>query len=274
MAVFRSCVVFLTCAVALTSCQKAPGGEDVVQAKDFEITTSEFDQALSSIGGTPETNTQSVRRQILETLIDQKLLANQAMAGKLDRVPMVMRNIEASKRAILAQAYLQAHQQRSPVIAPAAIRQFYDENPAVFSHRRVTTVSEVSLNGEAPDVEKYKTIFVNSDGSLSDLLNSLRSDGHPGILMTSIRLPEAFDKATAEHFAALKPGASVVYGLAGAYYFAVVKSVEDAPVDLAAATPIITNMLTERARIQGVKTDLLRLRSTAAIKYVTKSLTP
>ena len=74
-----------------------------------EISVHQINLVLNSAntnGATPEA-VKGMSREVLEKLIDQQLAISQATEKKLDRTPEVVAQIEASKRDILARAYVQ-----------------------------------------------------------------------------------------------------------------------------------------------------------------------
>ncbi|MFX9077455.1 hypothetical protein ABTN32_20565, partial [Acinetobacter baumannii] len=62
---------------------------------------------LSRTPNLPQDRAQAAGKQILQSLIDQELLIQQAQEQKLDRDANVMQAIESAKREILARAYVE-----------------------------------------------------------------------------------------------------------------------------------------------------------------------
>ena len=142
--------------IALAGCgrtQPDPGaGASQVLARlaGGEITTQQLNTLLASrqvSGADP-----AVRRQALDSLIDQRLLADYARQNKLDRNPGVMADLQAAATAVLARAA--ADQLRSGAGRPteADIDAYYDAHPQAFSKRRVYRVDELAF--VLPDSER------------------------------------------------------------------------------------------------------------------------
>ncbi len=103
-------------------------GAVVAKVNDEEITLRQLEAAADANG----TDTAA----LLESLIDEELLMQRALATHLDRDPAVVLEIERARRQILARAY-----ERSVLpqveISAAAKREYYRANPALFARRRV-----------------------------------------------------------------------------------------------------------------------------------------
>jgi hypothetical protein len=80
----------------------------------------------------------------LERVIDRELLAQQAVNAGLERDPAVREAVDAARRQILAQAWLDKVAAGKSV-SRDEIRSFYAENPALFAERRVYRVRETRV---------------------------------------------------------------------------------------------------------------------------------
>ena len=80
----------------------------------------------------------------LEKVIDRELLVQQAIHAGLERDPAVRDAIDASRREILAQAWLDKVATGNSV-SRDEIHAFYAQNPALFAERRVYRVRETRL---------------------------------------------------------------------------------------------------------------------------------
>src|SRR5208282_1989748 len=121
-----------------------------VKVNKDEITVLQVNEQLTRLpAGTPPDQVEPATRKILGSLVNQQLLVQQAIERKLDRDPQVLGALEAARLNILAQAYVQR------VIAPQAkpteqeVRQYYADNPALFSERKVYRLQELSIEASA-----------------------------------------------------------------------------------------------------------------------------
>ncbi|MCC6473285.1 MAG: peptidyl-prolyl cis-trans isomerase, EpsD family [Burkholderiales bacterium] len=108
-----------------------------------EITVSQVNNELARLGGNAEHSPALVRR-ILEGLVDQQLLVDQAVEARLDRDPQIVQALERTKRQVLADAYLERLAGTSRPSA-AQIKAFYQANPGLFEKRRVYGLREWTI---------------------------------------------------------------------------------------------------------------------------------
>ena len=130
-------LVVLCLAAALPGCERAAaergGAQLAAKVNGAEISV----RALRSAGA-PSTN------QALEKVIERELLVQQALHAGLDREPTVKDAIDASRRQILADAWLDTVA-AGKTVSREEIRAFYAEHPELFAERRVYRVRETRL---------------------------------------------------------------------------------------------------------------------------------
>ncbi len=86
----------------------------------------------------------------LEKLIDRELLVQRALAAGLERDPEVAESLDAARRQVLAQAYLDRLSRLARKPSREEVRAFYAENPELFAERRIyrTRALTVPAGGE------------------------------------------------------------------------------------------------------------------------------
>lgn len=116
----------------------------VAKVNKSEITVLQLNAALSHV---PNLNPQSAElssKQVLQQLIDEELLVQKAREAKLDRNPGVVQAIEAAKRAVLANAWLQQSTADIPKPSDQDIQAFVEQHPEYFTARRLYEYHAVS----------------------------------------------------------------------------------------------------------------------------------
>ncbi len=134
-------LVVLCLAAALPGCERAAaerGTQLAAKVNGAEISVRQLRSA-----GTPSLGTSgaATTTQALERVIERELLVQQALHAGLDRDPAVKEAIDASRRQILAQAWLDKVA-AGKTVSREEIRAFYAEHPELFAERRVYRVRE------------------------------------------------------------------------------------------------------------------------------------
>lgn len=106
-----------------------PDGDVVAKVNGGEITRGDLEFAAQAVGTDKAT--------LVESLIDEELLVQNALAGHLDRDPLVIQETERARRQILAHTYEERSVLPHAEITTAAKRDYYRSNPALFAQRRI-----------------------------------------------------------------------------------------------------------------------------------------
>jgi len=260
-------------AVAVASCGKADvqttssqiaakvnGDEISVHQINSEIVRSKDKESA------PEQAGQSAA-QILERIIDQELLVQQALQAKLDRDPQVMQAIESAKRQILAQAYIERAATAAAPERQEEITKFYAGNPVLFERRRIYRVHELVVI--APQ-EKFGALQAVSAGakSLNDVEAWLKSQKLPFQVAISNKPAEQIPMKILPQVYQMHDGQIAVFPTSrGASVLQLLQSTE-APMAEQQAAPIIERYLLNRKRLEAAQAAVRKLREKAKIEYV------
>src|SRR5215203_1807106 len=93
---------------------KKPTTQVAAKVNSTEITVSQINSVLSRTPNVTPDNTERVKREILEKLIDTELAKEEAVSKKLDRSPAVVQALEAAKSEVLARAYVEQFAAQQP----------------------------------------------------------------------------------------------------------------------------------------------------------------
>ena len=146
VAVFGSAA--LLCAALLSACgDKGDKSVSQVAARvnDQEITISQVNRQLALSGITDGAEAKKMSGKILDALIDQELLVQEAKRKRLDRDPAVMQSIEDAKRQILSQAYLERSVYNGTPTTADEIKAFYASHPELFAKRKAYKLNVLSI---------------------------------------------------------------------------------------------------------------------------------
>src|SRR5262245_9919237 len=132
----------LACLTLVTACSgsgkdKKPASQVAVKVNGSELSIHQVNAQLSRMPNVPVEQQELVRKQVVDGLVEQELLTQQATEQKLDRDPEVLAMIEQSRAQILAQAYIQKVVSAQAKPTDEAVRKYYADHPELFSQRRV-----------------------------------------------------------------------------------------------------------------------------------------
>jgi len=244
----------------------APGASQVVaKVNGRELTVLQLNRAMMQ---RHESDTGAVTtEQALKGLIDEELLVQAAENAKLDRDPAVEMRIDAVEREILARAYAEGRVYPRGVIEDSELQKFYDDNPALFSARRVYhTVTFTTDQRQLPDA----LLGLLSQTHSVDALRSVLSQyGVHFEVAEMTRAAEAMPLASLPRLAAAHLGDVVaVAGEDGQAQLLLLSSIESVPVSFNQAKGWIVHFLRGKRDQAALQAYLQQLQSTAKIEYV------
>jgi EpsD family peptidyl-prolyl cis-trans isomerase len=250
-------------AALLSSCNQhtEPGHSTQVVAKvnDNEITLDELHAAVDAIGA--DTNT------LVDSLIDEELLVQSALANHLDRDPTVVQQIERARRQILARAYEERSVLPHTEISADAYREYYRTNPALFSHRRIYRTLTFSI----PRTELTHTLRNALDHARSAIDVRQLLDRHR-VAFEAVETTRPAEEIPNDILAQLAQAAIGDVLIAApareprALLICVV-DMQDSPIDFEQARPQITQHMTDARNRESVARYMQRARSQARISY-------
>jgi EpsD family peptidyl-prolyl cis-trans isomerase len=255
--------------VAVTGC----GGEErkfanQVAAKvgSEEITVRMLDTVLSAKQGVLEGNADSLRRQVLDELIDQQLANEQAVKQKLDRSPEVVLAIELARRGVIAQAYWDQVVRLLPEPTDAEARKYYIEHPELFSNRRIYKLEETMITSADVPVAKLREMAA-ARRSAEDFRAFLTKQNARFVISTKTLAAEEISHDVLASLHVLKDGEVAVVEVPRSVQVLRVVSSQGEPVDQRAALPDIRAFLASQRTTEALNRDLSQLRGAAKIEY-------
>jgi EpsD family peptidyl-prolyl cis-trans isomerase len=212
-------------------------------------------------------------REALEKVIDRELLVQRALALGLDRDPKVASSIDAARRQVLAQAYMDE-------LSPAAVSReevhaFYADNPPLFAERRIYRLRELVVAAPAELVDALRAESARA-ASLEELAAWLRRREARFDAASLAQPAEELPLAYLPRLARMKDGEIAVFarpayaGSAGGASVIQLEHAEDAPLAEAQAAPVIERFLAGRKRLEAAAAEVKRLRQAARIEYASE----
>ena len=274
--------LLLAVALSLAACSKGGGAEHAPERGDKAVARVNGETVWSSdvkreavaqslIGeGEPLDASSDLFRRVLDEVVDQKLLAAEALKRKLDKDPLAQRRLAAARERILGDMLVEGVV--SDAVNDNAIRGLYQEQLKLAKRSEEIHARQIVL-ATAADAEAVKKLLA-SGASFQALAMERSHDaatrfngGDLGYFTVDV-MPEAYDAAVKDAKAGAVVGPFAVEG-----GFAILK-IEDRrleqPIALEAARPQIVRFLT----YDQIRDLLEKLRGRSKVEVLVKSDSP
>ena len=258
------------CERARPIASEAPAGKLAARVNGVEISVQQpAVGAPGGPGGAPGP------AQALEKVIDRELLVQKALAARLDRDPQVARELDAARRQVLAQAWLERAAASAVKSTPDEVSAFYAENPSLFAQRRIYRLRELAVGVPADRVDQVRSEAATA-GDLDELAGWLKWRGFKTSAPTFMNGPaEQLPLSWLPQLARMREGEIAVIGTSagsnaqpsGAVVIQLIGA-QDAPLSERDAAPVIEQFIAGRKRMELAATEVRRLREAATIEYV------
>jgi EpsD family peptidyl-prolyl cis-trans isomerase len=267
----RTALIAVVVALALAGCNKdeqnKPAGQAAAKVNKEAIPVSAVNDLLARAGNVPQDQAKQAGKQVLERLIDQEVLVQQAHEKKLDRDPRVMQSIEAAKREILSRAYLEQVTAAAAKPSEQDVKDYYDKHPELFKERRIYNLRELAINAK-PDFLPAVQEQMAKAKSLNDIVDWLKSRNIEFATNAGVKAAEQMPLEILPKFHQLKDGQTAIIPQAGAILVVQLVASQSQPLDQKQATPFIEQFLSNQKRTDLAATEVKRLREAAKIEYV------
>ena len=242
-------------------------GQVAAKVNGNEISIHQINQVLKNASGLTAQAMPAARKQILDKLIDEEILIEQANKEAIDRNPDVILAIESAKRQIVANAYITQLVTTSANISDADIKAYFDGNPALFSQRKIYGLQDISikkqdglkwpLNEEMPKLK-----------SAVNLIDWLKAHNINYSVDNYVRPAEEISLDVLKKLQTLSQGDSVTVDMQESTHIIFVSTVQLAPVDIKAASPAIKRFLTNTRAKELVLAKMSELKAKSDIEYM------
>lgn len=265
-------VALASCATILVAgCSEQrdkPASQTVARVNGDEVTVHQINTELQRVAGgnvAQGAKTEAASKRILEGLIDQTLLVQQAKEARLDRDPQVLQQLESARRQILAQAYIDRQAAASPP-TQEEIKAFYAKNPDLFEKRRVYAFREFVFERARFSDEVRNQL--NGAKSPADIAKTLSSAGIRYRETNSTRPAEALPIEALPRIAQLAKGDTIAFTDQNLANVLMLLDYAVQPVSLERATPLIQQYLVNNKKREIAQAKAKELREKAKIEYL------
>ena len=243
------------------------GSEVVAKVNDDELTAAQLTIALQKQRGMRPDAGEAASKDTLDQLINEQIVAQKAVAAKLDKDPKVVAQIEAARRDILARRFIEQAAETTGKPADDAVRKFYDGRPALFAQRKVYTLQRLDI--QAPEERRTEIdAHVQSLKTPTELTDWLKAQK---LAFTSKQEQDASEQLppnVLDKLAAMKDGESMVVPSQFGVSALTLVSSASAPKTLAEARPAIEQFLGNQGRREFLMNLQKTIRDGAKVEYL------
>jgi EpsD family peptidyl-prolyl cis-trans isomerase len=260
----------VTLALSLAACndedKKKPASQVAAKVNKEEISVHQINAVLARAGNLSAEQTALASREVLEKLIDQELLVQKALEKKLDREPNIMQAIEAGRRQVLSQAYLE--QLTSAAAKPTAeeVKAYFEKHPELFSERRVYRLQEAAV-AVGPDKLPAVQEQIAKSKSLNEVAAWLKANDIKFAANASTKSAEQLPMELLPRLHQMKDGQVALFPNPRGLLIVQLVASQNAPLDLTAATPLIEQFTLNQRRSEMASKEIAQVRAAAKIEY-------
>jgi len=241
--------------------------ELVAKVNGDELSAAQLAIALQKQRGMRPDAGDAAARPVLDQLIDEQIVAQKAVAAKLDRDPVVVQQLEAARRDILARRFLESAAETAGKPGDDAIQKFYDSRPALFTQRKLYTLQRLDI--QAPDERRAEVdAHVQSLKTPAELADWLKAQKLPFTTRQEQAASEQLPPALLDKLAAMKDGESTVVPSQSGVTALTLISSASAPKSLADARPAIEQYLAGQGRRDLLMNMQKTIRDGAKVEYL------
>lgn len=256
--------------LVITGCGDQSGSgtsmKAAAQVNGQAIAALQIEHEMKKLGEVPADQQQTLANRLLGNLVDQEILAQQAIRSKLDASDELKMKIEAVRRQLLAEAQIAALTKDIPAPGDAEIKAYYDQHPELFANRRIYQLQELVIGSTQENQEKVQGLIAEAKHPKA-LVESLKAASIPVAGRQSVKGAEELPSELLARLKDMNPGQSLTLGKAGKLTVLILAGIEARPVTEAMARDMITRYLTNAKKREKVEAELATLRTQAKIEY-------
>ena len=268
--------IILVLSVLLHACTRESNFEEVkdpsqVAAKvdKQEITVHQVQQLIKSSPNQNITANENLHNEVLDQLIKQELLFQQAQKMKLDRDPDALLAIEAAKRKIIVDTYLRKVFESSSTdgVTENDMQDYFDNHPEYFGERKKIVYTQVAV--KVPEEIKPDLIQqIEASENIDTLITKLEEQQLPYKHNQQVQTTEKLPKVLIDPLYTLSEGDIGYLTMDDVILVLAVEEKEAMPIAFNEARAAIRNYLYTEKRKEDVEQLVTNLKNAAQIEYV------
>ena len=246
--------------------EKAPS-QVAAKVNATELTVQQVNFALQRIPNLDKDQTKAVSLQVVRNLVNQEVIAQKALADKLDRDPLVVQALDAARRQILAEAYMTRKLGTPVEPSDVEVADYFNKHPELFAKRKIYRLQEMSIKAPQDKREAIRAQLTASK-TLNDFAAWLKAENLPMKAAQGVKPAEQLPLEMLPRLAAMPNGQAMVVNAPDGLLVIVLADSQMQPVTLEQAKPAIGRQLQTQMRQKAAKAELDALKAAAKIEYM------
>jgi hypothetical protein len=179
----------------------------------------------------------------------------------------VVQTLEAARRQVLAQAYVEKVTAGAAKPTEAEIKEYFDKHPELFSERRIYRLQELSVQ-VTPENAAQVSEKLASVRNLNEFVEWLKANNIPARGAQSVKAAEQLPLEVLPRLHALKDGQALTLSGNDTLNIIYLAGSQTQPVNLQQATPMIERYLLNARKRELAEQELKRLRDATKVEYL------
>ncbi len=250
--------------LATTGCGKKATGQVVAVVNGDEITLDELNAELSGVNLPPNADKKLAMRQLLQQVIDRRLLAQSAKEQGLDKDPAYITQQRRMNEDLLVRMFAKKSADTIPVPTAAEIDKYIADHPMAFGQRTRYKLDQIRFEMPA-DPSKLKAL--EGDHTMDAIMARLTSMGIKYERGSSALDSGAVAPAALKQVTSLPPGEPFITPAGRAVAVSVITGTEPMAVPEAQVRPLAVQALRNETLNNIGEKRLKEARASGKIEY-------
>lgn len=248
----------------LGGCQKKVGGQVVAIVNGEEVTQQELNAELQGASIPPTADKKEVTAQILQRVVDRKLLVQAARAQGLDQSPAYLEQVRRTQDTLIVDLLARKVSKNIALPDSGAVGRFISTNPTMFKDRKRYALDQVVFDQPADakilkELEPAHSLDAVAAVLTKHSIKFARGKGQ----MDSAAIPPAM----ASRIATLPAGEPFIVPNNGRLVASVITGAESVSTADDQATPAAVNLLRQQSLQEAMRKELDKAKAAAKIEY-------
>ena len=239
----------------------------VAKVNGDEITVHQLNHELAKLGNLSPEQAKKVANQVLKSMVDQQLLLQKAVEDKVDRDPQVVQTLEAARRQILAQAYVQKLTASQAKPNDSEIADYYVKHPELFAERRIYRLQEINVQVTPANVNAVKAQLAQSK-NLNDFIQWLKVQNIPARAGQSTKTAEQLPLEILPRLHQMKDGQALTLATGNSLNIVVIAGSQTQAINQEQAKPVIERYIANTKKREAAEAELKKLKEKAKVEYM------